>query len=43
MRLPQVSSRTAVVTGPISVGGCVNRDAQAAEPLVLGLDVVDAE
>ena len=43
MRLPQVSSRTAVVTGPISVGGCVNRTPSAAQPLELGLDVVDGE
>lgn len=30
MRLPHVSSNTAVVTGPISVGGCVKRTPRAA-------------
>ena len=43
MRLPHVSSKTAVVTGPIGVGGCVNWTPRPAEPIELGLGVVDGE
>ena len=43
IRLPQVSSSTAVVTGPI-VGGLLGEaHAEPAQPLVLGPDVVDGE
>ena len=43
IRLPQVSSKTAVVTGPISVGSWVKRTPSSRQPLVLGLHVVDGE
>ena len=43
MRLPQVSSKTAVVTGPIVGRRLGEPDAEPAEPIVLGLDVVDRE
>ena len=43
MRLPQVSSSTAVVTGPIGVGGCTKRTPGLGEPVELGVDVVDRE
>ena len=38
-----MSSNTAVVTGPIGVGGWVNTTPGRGEPGVLGLDVVDRE
>ena len=43
MRLPHVLSKTAVVTGPMSIGGCVNRTPRPTRRFVLGGDVVDGE
>jgi hypothetical protein len=43
MRLPEVSSKTAMTAGPMSVGGWVKCDAFLGQPFVLGLQVVDGE
>ena len=43
MRLPQVSSNTAVVTGPMSAGSWVNRTPRPASRSYSACDVVDRE
>ena len=43
MRFPQVSSKTAVVDRPHLGGLLGEADPEAAQPLVLGLHVVDGE
>jgi hypothetical protein len=43
IRLPQVSSNTAVVTAPIATGSWVNRTPSPAKSLELQVDVVDGE
>ena len=43
MRLPQVSSKTAVVTGPMLRGRLHEADTEPAQPIELGLHVIDAE
>ena len=43
IRLPQVSSKTAVVTGPISVGSWVKRTPSPVSRSYSACDVVDGE
>ena len=43
MRLPQVSSKTAVVTGPMFAGCWTNFTLERAQPVELGLHIIDGE